>query len=180
MIRNTLNDWNFWKGRHASTSRNRKFSTSMRAYSIYFPPAAISGPDGKFSFHGSRPKKHFYTHKSLNLLSVLWIQYIQWKADIQCQLKLNFFDPIQSIIQDYSLRKRHYLIYFSVLDFFSLFFEFRFLFSLDRTFSYQNRFLIFLYWKDFHVYFSQRLINKINLFVKTFLRVYNCWTSCYK
>ena len=93
---------NFRKGRHAPTFRNGKFSTSLGAYSISFPPEAISVPYGNFSFHGShaRPKKHFYIRKSLNLLSLLWIQYIQWKADIQCQLKLNFFDAIQSIIQD--------------------------------------------------------------------------------
>ena len=104
-----------------STFRNGKFSTSLGEYSISFPPEAISEPDGNFSFHGSRPKNHFYTHKSLNLLSLLWIQYIQWKPDIQCQLKLNFFGPSQSIIQDYNLRKRHFLIYFSVLYFFSTF-----------------------------------------------------------
>ena len=58
-------------------SCNRKLSTSLRGYSISFPSEATAEPDGKFSFHGSRPRKYFYTHKSLNLLSVLRIQYIQ-------------------------------------------------------------------------------------------------------
>ena len=102
---------------------------------------------GKLFISRLTTQKTFYTHKSLNLLYLLWIQYIQWKPDIQCQLRLKFFGPIQSIIQDCNLRKRHYLIYFSVLDFVPLFFEFQFLFSLDITFSYQNHFLIFLYWK---------------------------------
>ena len=42
--------------------------------------------------------------------------------------KAHFFNPIQSIIQDYDLRKRHYLIYFSVPDFFAFPSDFNFSF----------------------------------------------------
>ena len=68
---------NFRKTRHAPTFRNRKFSTSLREYSIFFPSEAMAEPDGKFSLHESRPKNIFQTHENLNLLSVLRIRYSQ-------------------------------------------------------------------------------------------------------
>ena len=171
---------NFRWGRHAPTSRNGKCWTSLRAYSVFFPSGPISVPDKKFSFQSSRPKKHFYMHKSLNLLSVLWIQYMQWKADIQCQLKLNFFDHIQSIIQDYGLRKRHYLIYFSVLDFFLFSLNFNFSFPWTQPFHIKIIFWSFYIEKILMLTLARGWWTKISLFVKTFLRLYNCWTSCYK
>ena len=44
---------NFRKRRHAPTFLNRKFSASLREYSIFFPSEAMAEPDGKFSLHGS-------------------------------------------------------------------------------------------------------------------------------
>ena len=46
------------------TSRNGKFSTSLRGYSTSFPLEAKSGSDGKFYFTAHDPKI-FYTYKSL-------------------------------------------------------------------------------------------------------------------
>ena len=68
---------NFRTGRYAPTFRNRKLSTSLREYSIYFPSEAMAEPSRKFSLHGSRPKNFFLTHENLNLLSVLRIRYSQ-------------------------------------------------------------------------------------------------------
>ena len=49
----------FRKGSHAPTFRNRKFSTRLREYSIFFPSVVMAEPDGKFSLHGSQPKNIF-------------------------------------------------------------------------------------------------------------------------
>ena len=57
---------NFWKDTYAPTSRNRKFSTRLHAYSISLPPEPTTESDWKFSFHNLQPEKYFYTYRSLN------------------------------------------------------------------------------------------------------------------
>ena len=50
---------NFRKGSYTPTFRNRKFSTRLREYSIFFSSEVMAEPDGKFSLHGSQPKNIF-------------------------------------------------------------------------------------------------------------------------
>ena len=123
----------------------------------------------------------FGKYLQINLSSVLRIRYSQWKTDIQCKLNLDFYNSSMNSNKDYGLRPRHYLIYFSVLDVFPFLWISVCLaskFCLEQPFHTGITFLSFYIKKIFMPTFTRDWWPKINSFVKSFLRVHNCSTSC--
>ena len=131
------------------------FQLAFVSIQYFFRQRLWQSPTESFHYTAHDPKTFFKRMKIL--IYYLFLEFvIANEKQTHMSTKSQFLLTLQWILlQDYGLRPRHYLIYFSVVNFFPFLWitVCQSLFQYEQTFHTGIIFLIILHRKDFHAYF---------------------------